>query len=878
MNNKILFATILILSSLTLLQAQPWMKRFENKKTPPTYFEIREAFEEYAEGKEQYGTEIAKTNDLEDMDNIIPGYEMYKRWEYFYESRIDENGNLPNEMHIWNEYLKQNTNKSLATDTSNHGNWSLVGPSVGVPIGGGMGRINVVKFNPQNSKTIWAGSPAGGLWKSINAGSTWLATSTDKLPNLGVSDIAINPIDTNVMYIATGDAVAAVGYTPSIGILKSTDCGITWNTTGLTYALASQGRKIRRLLINSQHPDTIIAVTNQGAFISSDAAATWVLAKSGLNFQDIEVKPDDPNTIYLSSTNGIYISTNAGFSFGSQNIALAFASPSSIGRIELEVTPANSNVIYALCSNATTDGFQYIYKSNDAGATWTQGATGPNIIGGDISGTSTDGNGWYNLSLAISPTNDNIVFVGGVNVWKSTNGGQSFQIKAFWVDGNGFPYVHADIHNITFRPVAQGSTTSSEVYIGCDGGVFKSNNVGQTWVDLSAGLQIMQLYRMSSSSNSPGYLIAGAQDNGTNFFNSNAPSQVYGGDGMDCTIDPSDDQNMYISTQNGNFARSVDGGASFDNMGPANQDGNGKWLTPMAISKSAPNNLYIGYKEIFKSSNNGGDWTSVTNISGVNKIQYIAVAPTDDNVVYACNDSKIFKSVDAGLTWAACMTGLPASMTYTQLTVSEDDPNIVYAVASNYTAINKVFKSTNGGGNWKNISLTGLPAVPVNSVICQRNNHERVYVGTDLGVYYTDTTLTVWKDFNNNLPNTYVMDFDIYYPTYTLYAATYGRGIWQTKLIVDNLENVSDVDFKSKVSIYPNPATNKLNISLDYESTYSTIINIFNINGSLVTESKISSNMNTASIDLSNFKSGTYLVKVSNGNKITHQKLVVIPN
>lgn len=862
---------IIITLFTTYSQAQVWMRELEERNPNPNFFEIREAFEEYAEGKMGRAIEGISPEEFEKYEKEIPGYEQFKRFEHFWETRVDENGNFPEPGAYWKAYLQQQAiEKSNSTDTSNHGNWSIIGPTFAIPSGGGMGRINVVRFDPQNSNIVWAGAPAGGLWKSINAGSTWQATTTDKLPSISVSDIAIHPTNSNVMFLATGDEPGTGSDPNSIGLLKSTDGGVTWSTTSLLYSIGA-GRKISQIEFNPMHPDTILLATNVGIIISGDGGNTWATSKTGV-FKDIELNTANPDIVYACTSAGIYKSTDAGFTFGIATIATGF--PTGISRIELEVTAANPNVIYALCAD-NNDGYRALMKSSDGGLTWQLQSTAPNLLGWSTDGSDVGGQGFYTLTLAVSPVNENILFVGGVNIWKSTNGGNTFQASAHWYGGNGIPYVHADIHCLTFKPLATGVSVASTLYVGSDGGVAKTTNAGQSWTDLSKGLQIMQLYRMSQSMSNPSIIIAGAQDNGTNLFNGTFVDQVQGGDGMDCQISPFDDNVMFASFPNGSISKTTNGGSAFYDVTPTGQDGLGKWLTPYAMSKSNPDLIYAGYKEIYRSSSLGeqASWVKVTtNLSASQTYQYIAVAPSDDNYVYACTNNKIFKSADGGTTWAAKYT-VTSGSSIKYLTVSDENPEVVFATISNFGSVLKVMKTRDGGATWTNISKTGLPAVPVNCSAYQMNNFERIYVGTDLGVYYTDTTLTSWLPFNNGLPNTIVSDLDISYVGKKLRASTYGRGIWESDMIISDVDGIEDVNARIDFTIYPNPAANVLTVRCEMSLINKLQFELIDMLGSQLILGDLKSDY--TKIDVSEIPNGVYFLKVKGASNASLKKVVI---
>lgn len=864
--------TLFITCITSLSYSQVWMRELEARNPNPNFFEIREAFEEYAEGKIGRALEGLDPEEFEKYEREIPGYEQFKRFEYFWETRIDENGNFPAPDAYWKAFLEQQSQaKNNETDTMDHGNWSLIGPSFNIPSsGGGMGRINVVRYDPQNPSIVWAGAPAGGLWKSIDGGTTWLPTTTDKLPSIAISDIAIHPTNSNIMFIATGDEPGTGSDPNSIGLLKSVDGGVTWTSSALSYFL-SAGRKISQIRFNPLHPDTMLVATNNGLLTSSDGGTSWTLAKSGV-FKDVELNPANPDIVYICTSSAIYKSTDAGFTFGASTIATGF--PSGISRIELEVTPANPNVIYALCAD-NNDGYKALMKTSDGALTWQMQSSAPNLLGWAYDGSDSGGQAFYTLTLAVSPVNEDILLVGGVNIWRSTNGGNTFQASAHWFGQNGIPYVHADIHYITFKPVASGATTASTILVGCDGGVFKSTNTGQTWTDLSKGLQIMQLYRMSQSMSNPAIIIAGAQDNGTNLFTGSVVDKVQGGDGMDCQISPFDDNIMFASLPNGSINKSIDGGNSFYDVTPTNQDGQGKWVTPFTMSKSNPDLMYIGYKDIYRSTGLGeqASWVKVTtNLSGGQTYQYIAVAPSDDNTVYACTNGKLYKSIDGGTTWAAKYT-VTSGSSITYITVSDENPDVVFLTISNFGTALKVMKTRDGGATWTNISKTGLPAVPINCSAYQMNNYERIYVGTDLGVYYTDTTLSKWYSFNINLPNTIVSDLDFSYASKKLRASTYGRGIWETPYIITDVTGVEDLDAKIEFNVYPNPANNLITVHHQM-STFSKLnYELFDVLGNITIEGAMTNDY--TKIDVSNLHDGVYFLKVKNGKNSSIKKFVI---
>ena len=245
----------------TGLYAQPWMKEFGSRKSEPSFYEIQDAFNAYwAKKKYEKGK----------------GYKQFKRWEYFMEPRVDENGYFdPNNLyHEWVKYQKKQSALAIRGEMAN---WTHMGPDdTPVDINSptwrrGSGRINCVSFHPTNPDVIFAGAPSGGFWKSTDGGASW-TTTTDHLPSIGVSDIAVHPADPDIIYIATGDGDARDTY--SAGILKSTDGGDTWSTVSLPYTVQEE-IIIRRLIINPDNPLVLIAATSQGILQTTDGGQNW---------------------------------------------------------------------------------------------------------------------------------------------------------------------------------------------------------------------------------------------------------------------------------------------------------------------------------------------------------------------------------------------------------------------------------------------------------------------------------------------------------------------------------------------------------------------------------------------------------------------------
>ncbi|MFA7274546.1 MAG: PKD domain-containing protein [Crocinitomicaceae bacterium] len=696
------------------------------------------------------------------------GYKTFKRWENYMEPRVYPSGDITLPSLAYPNYLDWIVSCQNDSTPTPLANWTPVGP-IGAPVGGGAGRINFVRFDPTNSNTIYVGAPDGGLWKSTNGGVSW-TTNTDQLTVIGCTDIAINPANTQTMYLATGDGEAGDSY--SIGVLKSIDGGATWNTTGLTWAV-SLGRRISRLLMHPTNPLILIAATTNGIYRTADGGTTWTQTSTG-SFKDAEFSPGTANTVYAAGTI-FQKSTDNGITWSTISSGLP---TSGVQRIAIAVTPANNAYVYLLIGQSSDQGLLGIYRSTDSGATFStqKGPTSPNLLGWNASGSDLGGQAFYDLSIAASPTAANTIIVGGVNTWRSTDGGVTWTLNSHWT-GSSAPYVHADCHAIEYLP---GSSTT--YFIGCDGGIFKTSNSGTSFSDISANLQIAQQYRIGLSSNIAGKIVAGHQDNGTNLLNGGGWSQIYGGDGMDCFIDRTNNNTIYGSYVYGDYYKSTNGGSSWTTITTGLPGGS--WLCPYKQDPVAVATLYAaGRADLYKSTNGGTSWSAVGTPSGTNNVLEFVVSPSNNQIIYAVKQNAISKSSNGGTSFTNVTGTLPTgTASLTNVTVSSTDPNIVWVTFSGYSATTKVFKSTNGGTSWVNTS-TGLPNVPCNTIVYQNAAaNDVVYVGTDVGVFFMDNTMSSWANYMPGLPRVSISDLEIYYPTSKIRAGTFGRGTWESDL------------------------------------------------------------------------------------------------
>lgn len=829
---KYFILNLFILVSL-FSYSQTWKENALKENKNATFFDFKKSFDDYR--------------------SLIPytkgnGYKPYARTIDFLEPRVDEDGTFPGNA-LWEEWLIIKNNKSSKSSS----NWSPLGP-FDVPIilsnnkKRGNGRINCIEFDPFDEDVFWVGSPGGGLWKTTDGGLSW-NTNTDNLPVLGVSDILIHPTNTDIMYISTGDAHGSDTY--SIGVLKSTDGGITWDTTGLSYNV-SQSNEISKLEMNPNYPDSIFAVTGDNILLTVNGGDNWTVVGPNGRWRDIHYKPGNTNVLYAmkqtSGSSNVYRSVDAGATWQVCNNGV---SNTNKRRPLIAVTPANPEVVYALFSDNGW-GFHGIYKSIDGGDNWNLQSNTPNILGRDTDGTSTGGQSWYDMSLAVSNEDENHLYVGGINLWESTDGGITWDISGSSGNSSDYSYMHVDQHAAEFNPL------NNTAYAGNDGGLYKYFNILNTWLDISDGLEISQFYKIGLSKIDDYTLVVGAQDNGTERLSGTTWDAIRGADGMECIIDHYNDDMIYSSSQYGGLKVTYNGGVDWDNIKPVSYEGS--WVTPYKMHPLDNNVLVVGYNVVYKTNTAAAAWDSISPTYG--QLKTIALAPSDLNYIYAATYSGLWVTKDDGNSWDYIKTGLPAG-NISDVTVSNINPDRVFVTLSSFNANDKVFESNDAGDTWSNISGTQLPNLPVNCIVFQSYAKDDLYIGTDIGVYHKDSTMTEWQLFNTGLPHVSVRELEIQYSAGKIRAATFGRGVWESDLN-SFPASVNSVN-PNLIKVFPNPVNNILTVSAPYTLGNSSI-QIYSVTGQLVVkENLVSENTN---ILCKNLTEGMYIYKVLNGEVV----------
>ena len=594
------------------------------------------------------------------------------------------------------------------------------------------------------------------------------------------------------MYIGTGDRDG--GDAPGLGVMKSTNGGTTWTSSN-----TGMGNKTVGMMIQlPSNSNVILAATSGGIYKTTNAGSSWTKTSSNsIHYKDIRFKPGNPSIVYATGSGDFYRSTNGGNSWTQITSGLP-----GTGRLVIGVSPANSSYVYAMVG--ASSGLTGLYRSTNSGQSFTVRSTSPNILGYSSTGSDTKSQAYYDLAIAVDPTNANIIYCGGINIWKSTNGGTSWSLNAHWVGSGGVPDVHADIHSLDFSPV------NGNLYCGNDGGVYYTSNGGSTWPEISSGLAIAQVYKIGQDAQAANHIINGYQDNGTAIISSSGWSTEIGGDGMECAIDPSNSNYIYGSLYYGDIRRSSNGGLFFSTIAEDGVNGineSGAWITPFTLHSSNSNAMFIGYKNVWRSTNvkatstSSVSWTKISNFSSSSTLRVIEHSPADVNILYVARNSTLYRSDNVNATsptWTNLSSTLPNNSTPTDIEAHPTNQNIVYMTQSN-----NVYKSINKGASWTDISAN-LPNISINCIVFDTSSTEGIYVGTDAGIYYKDASMSQWISFSTGFPtNAEITELEIYYNSVAansrISAATYGRGLWQSDLYTSSSTN--SVNFSASSTV-----------------------------------------------------------------------------
>lgn len=697
------------------------------------------------------------------------GYKPLERYKWLLETHADENGKMLNgreTIELWTQLKHYNGQRSLS------GNWQPLGPILdGVTTREnmeGVGRMAFIAFHPTNDQIMLVGTPAGGIWKSVNGGEWW-TTTTDQLPTLGVSSIAFDPANPDIVYAGTGDRDA--GDAPGMGVLRSDDGGDTWNfvNTGIST------RTVGDMIVCDDATSSIVIATDLGIRRSTDGGTTWTqVSVNTFEYKDLAQHPTSHNILYATGAGRFYRSEDYGQTWTQSNNGVSNGT-----RMCVAVNNAEPDAVYLLRTN--TYAYTGTFKSEDAGLTFTQMSSAPNIMGWSADGSSTGGQAWYDLCLAGDALTPNVIYCGGIRLKKSVDGGVT------WQDINS-NFVHVDQHSMAINP------HNHDLYVCNDGGLYRYVNNSE-WQDISKGIVNGQIYRLGQSPFDGAKALTGFQDNGTAEFQGARWVRTGGGDGFECMYDYEEEGRRYSSIYYGELYRTSNTyiNQKFAGINTNGMTEEGAWSTPYCLHADSSATMFVGMKNIWRSKNikhpnkDSIVWQKIsTNFLSANTTDCNQIRGhyTKGNVLYASKGSRKMGRTDNAMAdtvvWQNISTYLPNAVVAVNAIETHKTDSLTV-----YIAFNKnVYKSLNGGNSWT--LMTGnLPDVAVNTIVTDTSSVlENLYIGTDLGIYYWDASMTDWVNFSSGFPYAArVTELEIAYNSpKRIRAATYGRGMWESDL------------------------------------------------------------------------------------------------
>lgn len=698
-------------------------------------------------------------NPYDNAPDEISQRNSFKRERWFFEQRMFPNNYIPqdsyeNAVGQRNQLRERqgfyiNSNKNTDVTFSP---WKSIGPSPGFysSYGNISSRITTIQYDPINPNTIYLGAAFGGVWKSIDGGNTWTAKSDNEV-SLASGSIAIDPANTNIIYYGTGEATYSGTSYYGRGLLKSTNGGDTW--TSYTSGLPSLSYTSRIVIRPSRSSELLAAMGTSGLYRSTNSGVNWFKVISG-RCDDIIFSPSGDTAYTVGSGVGYRISINGGETFTS-SAALTLGT-----RNHIAICKRSPNILYF--ARYSSSAIQ-VYKSTDYGNTFNQVS-----IGTDFAGSQA----WYDFYMHVNPFDPNYAYVGSIDIWRTTNGGTSFQNITNGYSGG---YVHVDQHNAAFHP-----SNSNNMMCVNDGGVWRSTDRGTTWTNLNSSLTLTQFYRIAADPNNGDHVMGGTQDNGTQrTLGSLNYSLAFGGDGGEVCFHSQNSNYILGETQTNGVRRSTNNGSSWSGA-TTGLSGSGAWVGPILSHPMDAGIFYTARQQVFKTTDWGANWAAISSgTSGA--ILEMAISKLSPNIMYATSGSSIFKSTNSGTTYTNVTTGLPGR-TITSVNVHPDSPNVVLLTCSGF-GTGHIFKSTDGAASWQNIS-GNLPDSPANDVLILPYSNTTLYlIATDVGVFVTENWGSSWIELAAGLPNTVAIHLDYNKTTREIFLGTHGRGIFKTNLL-----------------------------------------------------------------------------------------------
>lgn len=790
----------------------------------------------------------------------------------------------------------------------------------------GSGVVNKILINPSNPNQMFFSAESGGIFKSNDGGSSWDLIHENATTGF---DVEFNANDLSTIYASGnnlfrssdgGESFTMIDYDIIYDFQQEHISGnISWilaNRNGNNTVTPLDGDNMLMFISGSWNGDQTMLITppmdlsglttptlkfnHTSVSWSGDVDELKVKYRNSSTSDWIELASfteetaawQEQNISLPDVSNDYYIAFEAKSNWGrgvtldllsvydvsdgavvfSENfeapldaLNLFDSGPKMIG-----VSPDNPDVVYMV---EASDGiFGGLYKSTNGGLNFLKLDHGSkNYFGYKSDGDDLLGQAPRDMDIVVNPNNIDDVHIAGILSWRSTDGGINFTVSSQWIPERALEenigYCHADIDIMLYK--------NDKLYIGSDGGLYVANNplsVSSTYYrDLTRGMGIRQFYKIGTSQTNPVIVSGGSQDNGTSVVRNNGIWYDWlGADGMETFVDHSNPNVLYGTVQFGTMFKSDDMGSSVSILqSPLDKDGN--WVTPFEQDPVQSNTIYVGLDIVYKSTTGGegstDHWQPISQSFG-NNLDCLKIAPNDNQVMYASYANKIYKTTNGGATDWIELTGTLGRIN--DIAIHPYNPNKI-AVATT-SSNNKIYLSSDGGLNWQSARYD-LPSFAALCLVWQENLTEDIlYLGMNYGVYYLKEGAAAWVPYSNNLPNVIINELEINYADETLYAGTYGRGLWRIPTLDQNGLGVTKADIED-LKLYPNPSSGKFKIS--WNKSDPSTVKLFDSYGKLLFYGKNRDLSNGGlEIDLS-LASGIYFVKINTISQEITKKLII---
>ena len=806
--------------------------------------------------------------------------------------------------------------KALAKQSS--GSWDFAGPG---NIGG---RVVDVAFDPRDSNVLWVTAATGGVFKSTNKGQSWQPVF-DEQPVLTIGDLALAPSNPDIVYVGTGEANGSVNNYAGAGMYRSVDGGANWAFAGL-----EETTSIGRVLVHPDNPDVVWAGAigsyylpdeHRGVYKSTDGGQSWeqtLAINDSTGVIDLVMRPDNPDVLFAASWqrvrrptgsrlfgrgSGVWRSNDGGETWELLDHTRGLPSPydhidaegrARIGRIGLDISPSHPDTMYAFYSDGT--GYLGFYASHDGGESWFDADPDRQMTEKSNIGLTPHPVlfefSWFFGQVRVHPTDPENVFVLDVQIMETQDPDIS------WVHKDG---THVDHHAMAFDPF-----DPNIIVEGNDGGVAISHDGGTSWERLG-DLPITQLYEVSFDPNNPERLYAGSQDNHPIRTRTGFPNEWHdileGGDGMEVVADPLDPNTAWAMVQLGRLYR-IDGlwappgvaqpyshaGVGIPDEDPRN------WNTPFVIDPWDPNVFYLGTNRVYRTMNRvvgnspwepiSPDLTKGLGYERIGTITRIMPAPSNPDIIYTgTDDGNVWVSPDFGETWNDITGDLPFRAV-TRVVVHPNDPATVYVTFSGLFWKDEeahVFRSRDMGETWEDVSgsgSSGLPDIPVNAFAIDPQYPERLFVGTDMGMFMSLDEGASWQSMQDGMPMVTVTDLEVNDQDRLLIAGTFGRGAWTWPLDALSTEREMAGELPGHLELdgaFPNPFTDRLDISWKQSDSGPAEIRIVDMTGRQIhhaTLDAMPAGLRTWTWYPSALAAGAYVLQIRSGTASIQRTLI----